>query len=113
MMAARRGKPHPIGIGHNGGPPLHERRKREPKHSPEWGPGGIKTYFHWRRAHRRYKTAMPVDVRIRHDDKAEALGLTFEEYTLEIVERGRYLQVEDVAAVEAVKAKRKGRRRGG
>ena len=27
-------------------------------------------------------------------EKAEALGLTYEEYTLEILERGRYLQRE-------------------
>jgi hypothetical protein len=43
-------------------------------------------------------------------EKAEALGLTYEEYTLEIMERGRFLQVEDVDRVREIKA---GRRRRG
>ena len=34
-------------INNNGGPPLKEKR-----HVPEWGTGGFKSYFPWRRAHR-------------------------------------------------------------
>lgn len=109
MAAARRIKLRPIGIGHNGGPPLREQRPRKSLHSPEWGPGGIKTYFHWKRAHRAAWRSQPVETRIRHDDKAEAIGLTFREYTLEIIERGRYLQKEDTDAIAVIKAKRKGR----
>jgi hypothetical protein len=39
-------------------------------------------------------------------EKAEALGLTYEEYTLELLERGRYLQREDVERIDAIKRKR-------
>jgi hypothetical protein len=39
---------------------------------------------------------------------AEELGLTFEEYTLEILERGRYLQAGDRDAIEKIKRRRKG-----
>ena len=44
-------------------------------------------------------------------EKADRLGLTYEEYTLEILERGIHLQVEDVERIAAIKAARKGRRR--
>ena len=43
--------------------------------------------------------------------RAEALGLTYEEYTMELLERGRYLQPEDVERIAAIKAMRRGRRR--
>ena len=36
----------------------------------------------------------------------EELGLTYEEYTLELLERGRYLQREDVDRIDAIKRKR-------
>jgi hypothetical protein len=39
-------------------------------------------------------------------EKAERLGLTYHEYTLEILERGRHLQLEDVNRIAAIKAKR-------
>ena len=39
-------------------------------------------------------------------EKAEALGLTYEEYTLELLERGRYLQRGDTARIDAIKRKR-------
>ena len=43
--------------------------------------------------------------------KAELLGLTYEEYTLEILERGRHLQAEDqgrAAQIRAARRRRKG-----
>lgn len=43
-------------------------------------------------------------------DKAERLGLTYEEYTLEILERGRHLREEDTERISAIKAARKRRR---
>lgn len=43
--------------------------------------------------------------------KAEAVGLTYEEYTLEILERGRYLQPDDAGRIDEIKAKRRSRRR--
>src|SRR6478735_1753564 len=91
--------------GHNGGPPLDR------EHRPEWGDGGIGNYFYWKAAHRAaWKNPSPgiVAFRIR---KAERLGLTYEEYTLEILERGRHLQIEDVEQIVEIKRKRS--RRGG
>jgi len=38
--------------------------------------------------------------------RAERLGLTYEEYTLEILERGRHLQVEDVERIAEIKQAR-------
>ena len=39
-------------------------------------------------------------------EKAEALGLTYEEYTLEILERGRYLSRADGERIAKIKDKR-------
>jgi hypothetical protein len=85
--------------GHNGGPPLEQ-------HTPEWGSGGIGNYFYWKAAHRAaWKNPSPgiVMFRIR---KAERLGLSYEEYTLEILERGRHLQIEDVDRIAEIKRAR-------
>ncbi|MEO6015128.1 MAG: hypothetical protein ABIQ30_16285 [Devosia sp.] len=87
------------GIGHNGGPPLDE-------HIPEWGAGGITTYFAWRTASEAAFKSVPVETAIRRATKAEALGLTYREYQLEILERGRYLQAEDAERIGQIKAKR-------
>jgi hypothetical protein len=38
--------------------------------------------------------------------KAERLGLTYREYTLEILEHGRHLQAEDVARIAEIKRAR-------
>jgi hypothetical protein len=43
-------------------------------------------------------------------EKAERLGLTYEEYTLEILERGLHLREEDTERISAIKAARKRRR---
>ena len=90
-------------VGHNGGPPLEEA------HRPEWGDGGIGNYFYWKAAHRAaWHNTSPgiVSFRIR---KAERLGLTYEEYTLEILERGRHLQIEDVERIAQIKQARAAR----
>lgn len=90
--------------GHNGGPPLDE-------HVPEWGTGGIGNYFYWKAAHARaWKNPSPGIVAFRVQ-KAERLGLTYEEYTLEILERGRHLQVEDVERIAEIKQSRAARNR--
>ena len=47
---------------------------------------------------------------LRRAEKAEALGLTYEQYVLEILERGIYLQAEDVERIAAIKAGRRARR---
>jgi hypothetical protein len=83
--------------GHNGGPPL------ELPH--EWGEGGFGNYFEWKAA-RKAAWDVPYDTAIRRARKAEALGLTYEEYTLEILERGRYLQAEDTERIAAIKRRR-------
>ena len=41
--------------------------------------------------------------------EAERLGLTYEEYTLEILERGRHLQIEDVERIAQIKRARAAR----
>lgn len=88
------------GMGHNGGPPLDE-------HVPEWGPNGIGNYFVWRAASERAFKGVPAQIAIRRARKAEALGLTFREYQLEILERGRYLQAEDAERIAEIIARRK------
>jgi hypothetical protein len=86
--------------GHNGGPPLDE------EHRPEWGDGGIGNYFYWKAAHRAvWHNTLPAIASFRVQ-KAERLGLTYEEYTLEILERGRHLQIEDVERIAQIKAAR-------
>jgi hypothetical protein len=88
------------GLGHNGGPPLD--------HVPEWGVGGIGNYFVWRTASEAAFKKVPVETAIRRARKAESLGLTYREYQLEILERGRFLQIEDAARIAEIKAKRRG-----
>ena len=93
-----------IGIGHNGGPPLKEPKRRSATSS-----GAIGSTFDWRFAHRK-AWKKPRDIALRREENAEALGLTFEEYSLEIMERGYHPQPEHV---DAIKAKRAERRRTG
>lgn len=93
-------------IGHNGGPPIDA-----PAHVPEWGRGGVKRYFEWRTAWRDVWKSVPKEIALRRLRKAEAIGLTYEEYSLEIFERGRFLQPDDTARIAEIKAARKRRRR--
>lgn len=91
---------------HNGGPPLEDET-----HTPPWGKGEIQRFLHWKRAHAdAWKKVSPDVMRFRME-KADRLGLTYEEYTLEILERGVHLQVEDVERIAAIKAGRRKRRR--
>lgn len=102
---ARQRKPPESNLGHNGGPPLEDR-----PHIPEWGPGGPGTFFAWKAAHRRAWRSVGRATMLRRAEKAEALGLTYEQYVLEILERGIYLQAEDVERIAAIKAGRRARR---
>lgn len=104
MPESRMPKSRPIGIGHNGGPPLTERKRRSAT-----GSGTIGRYFDWRFAHRK-AWKKPREIALRREEKAQALGLTYEEYSLEIMERGYYPQPEHA---EAIKAKRLERRKDG
>jgi hypothetical protein len=87
--------------GHNGGPPL------EDEHVPEWGRGGIGNYFYWKAAHNKAHKSVSRDIAMFRVEKAQRLGLTYEEYTLEILERGRHLQEDDVERIAAIKRKRR------
>lgn len=64
------------GIGHNGGPELEA------------------TSWHrwcWRRSYEKAWKTPPREIVLRRMRRAKALGMTYREYTLEIMERGRYL----------------------
>jgi hypothetical protein len=67
-------------IGHNGGPPLEEE-----------DPGTLSwRHWCWKRASKKAWSA-PREVALRRLARAEELGMTYREYTLEILERGKYL----------------------
>lgn len=76
---AVQGMPGAIGIGHNGGPALDS-----PDPDESW------RLWCWRRAHRRAWSA-PREIALRRLARAEALGMSYRDYTLEILERGRHL----------------------
>lgn len=75
----------PISIGHNGGPPLveHERLIDQPD-------GGWKL-CRWRKAHRKAWKTPPREIALRRLARAEEIGMSYRDYTLEILERGRFL----------------------
>src|SRR5262245_47582376 len=102
--ASRHDKRAPMRISvprtHNQGPPLDD------EHVPEWGADGIETYFYWKKAHKAVWKEISWDVMGFRQEKAEALGLTFEEYTLELLDHGRHLQATDTARIAAIKAAR-------
>jgi hypothetical protein len=66
--------------GHNGGPPLEE----EDPGAASW------RLWCWKRAKKKAWSA-PREVALRRLARAEELGMTYREYTLEILERGKYL----------------------
>lgn len=91
------GRPEPD-HRHNGGPELDD-------HVPEWGLGGVGTYFQWRAA-RRAAFAVSAGTAIRRARKAKACGVTFEEYTSYLLDTGRYLQPGDHAAIDLIRSRR-------
>ena len=70
-------------LGHNGGPPLDEEEK--PDEGASW------RLWCWKRAHRRAWKTPPREIALRRLARDEELGMTYREYTLEILERGRHL----------------------
>jgi hypothetical protein len=68
------------GPGHNGGPPLEDPDPEE----------GWRLYV-WKRKHKAAWKTPPREIALRRLARAEELGMTYKEYTLEILERGRYL----------------------
>jgi hypothetical protein len=69
--------------GHNGGPPLE--LTAEEAGALSW------RGWAWRRAHKRAWKTPPREIALRRLARAEELGMTYKEYTLEIMERGIYL----------------------
>jgi hypothetical protein len=65
--------------GHNGGPPLDDD-----------DPDAAWRLWCWRRAHKKAWSA-PREIALRRLQRAEQLGMSYHDYTLEILERGRYL----------------------
>ena len=65
-------------VGHNGGPPLDEA-----------DPGGWRLWC-WQRARKR-AWAVPREVAMSRLARAEELGMSYRAYSLEIMERGRFL----------------------
>jgi hypothetical protein len=83
---------------HNGGPPL--------EHVPAWGLNGIGSYFKWRAACDQAWKRLPRETKLRRLKKAEACGLTYQEYTLVILETGRFLQPDDTDTIQRIIARR-------
>lgn len=73
--------PAPPRLGHNGGPPLED----PPDPNLSW------RGWAWRRAHRKAWKTPPREIALRRLARAEELGMTYRAYTLEIMERGKYL----------------------
>jgi hypothetical protein len=70
------------------------------------GRGGIGNYFSWKAAHRKAYRGVSPEIMMMRAERAERIGLTYEEYTLELLERGRYLQPGDVARIQRIKRAR-------
>jgi hypothetical protein len=91
--------------GDNGGPPLLDYE------GPPWGKGDPHVFLHWKRAHDAAWRTIPPQIALMRLQRAERLGLTYEEYTLEILERGRHLSEDDAGRIAEIRAGRKDRRR--
>jgi hypothetical protein len=92
-------------IGDNGGPPLDDYQ------GPPWGRGDPHIFLCWKRAHDAAWKSVPPQIALMRQERAERLGLTYEEYTLEILERGRHLSEDDAGRIAEIKAGRRHRRR--
>jgi hypothetical protein len=67
------------GIGHNGGPPLEEPPARSSSH------------YCWKRAHKAAWKTPAREIALRRLRRAEELGMTYQEYTAIILDRGVFL----------------------
>ena len=70
--------------GHNGGPPLDDVED-----TPE--PGASWRFFCWRKAHEAAWKTPPREIALRRLARAEELGMTYRDYTLVILDRGKFL----------------------
>ncbi|MGV8831219.1 MAG: hypothetical protein ACOH2N_04515 [Devosia sp.] len=85
--------------GDNFGPPLDDPERA-------WGNGPVGNYFEWKAARRSAFEEVPYEIAMMRARRAEKLGLTYQEYTQELLERGRFLQAEDVERIAKIKARR-------
>jgi hypothetical protein len=74
-----------IGIGHNGGPPLEDAEMLLDQPDGGW------KLWRWRKARNKAWKTPPREIALARLARAEELGITYREYTLEILERGRRL----------------------
>jgi hypothetical protein len=70
-------------FGHNGGPPMDPDAPDDPN--------GAWRLFCWRKASRAAWKTPPREIALRRLQRAEAAGVSYRDYVLEIWERGRYL----------------------
>ena len=70
-------------LGHNNG--------------PDWFASELFIDWCWKQAHEKAWAAPTQEIGVRRARKAEALGVTYKQYVLEILERGRYLDEETAA----------------
>ena len=77
------GIPGPVpGLGHNGGPPIEE-------------PADVFVRYAWKQAHREVWRNPPMDILRFRVARAEAAGVSYHEYMLELLDTGRHLQAGD------------------
>ncbi|MFZ4759994.1 MAG: hypothetical protein ACOYLX_17650 [Burkholderiaceae bacterium] len=81
----------PAQIGHNNGPPLDD----------EVNDGFVR--YRWRKAHKEAWKNPPLSILRFRVARAEAAGVSYEEYTSALLDTGRHLQAEDVAKRKADK----------
>ncbi len=72
-------------IGHNQGPPLDEPV------------ADAFVRWRWRKAHKEAWKTPPMSILKFRVARAEAAGVSYREYMLELLDTGRHLQAEDVA----------------
>jgi hypothetical protein len=70
----------PPAIGHNQGPPLEDDV-----------PARTWSHYCWKRAHKAAWRTPPREVALRRLARAEALGMSYREYTAVILDRGVFL----------------------
>ncbi|MCA0434241.1 MAG: hypothetical protein LCH46_13370 [Proteobacteria bacterium] len=90
----------PVSLGHNGGPALDDLPFA-------WGEAPIDVYYAWKRAHEAVWKNVSYNTLLRRVTAAAALGLTYEEYVLELLYNGRHLQLGDAGRIAAIKTSRR------
>ena len=82
-------------MGHNGGPPLDE-------HVPEWGVGGIGTYFAWRAASEAAFKKVPVETAIRRaQERPRSSASPIASTSSKSSSAGAFLQKDDMERIAA------------